>query len=154
MIDKFLSVAMLVTVMVGVLGALGPSQVKADNDNKPEGKIRSFIGLWQGIDPSDGGRHLWSIAKKDGETKVRLSDTYIRACNGGRGTFESDEVVLVERDLVAPMLIQCLTPDNSPDGAPAVIDFKFTRIQEGIIEVTTLPRNPLLKPTTLFRINK
>ena len=40
MIDKFLSVAKLVAVMVGMLGALGSSQVKADNDNKAGGKIR------------------------------------------------------------------------------------------------------------------
>jgi hypothetical protein len=53
------------------------------------------------------------------------------------------------------MLVQCLTdPDNLPDGDPVVINFNFTLIQAGIIEVTTLPGDPLQKPTTLFKINK
>jgi len=46
----------------------------------------SFIGLWEGVDPDDGGHQVLSISNGgQGGVNLLLYDTYFTLCNGGRG---------------------------------------------------------------------
>ncbi|MDO9106894.1 MAG: hypothetical protein Q7U57_18280 [Methylovulum sp.] len=46
----------------------------------------SFTGLWEGVDPDDGGHQVLSITHNgQGGVSLTLFDTYFSLCNGGRG---------------------------------------------------------------------
>ena len=45
-----------------------------------------FIGLWESVDPDDGGHQVLSITDNgQGGVNLLLFDTYFTLCNGGRG---------------------------------------------------------------------
>ena len=71
--------------------------------------LRSFIGLWEGIDPVDGGDSLRSITcSLDRSCALAVTDSVITLCGGGpafasgTGGLEGDELVFPEVVLACP----------------------------------------------------
>ena len=65
--------------------------------------LRSFVGLWEGIDPVDGGDALRSITCSLGRScTLAVTDSVITLCGGGpafaggTGGLEGDELVFPE----------------------------------------------------------
>jgi hypothetical protein len=70
------------------------------NDERSFGGERPFVGLWEGIDPTDGGDALRSITcAKDQTCNLAPTDTVISLCGSGTGFaagtggLEGDELV-------------------------------------------------------------
>lgn len=70
---------------------------------------RSFVGLWQGIDPLDGGEALHSITCfRDRTCQLVASDSVVSFCGGesalinGTGSLEGDELVFPDAVLACP----------------------------------------------------
>lgn len=69
---KMIAIATLITV-----GLTGQSVI-ADNERKIP-----IVGLWEGIDPDDGGNHLRSITRNENGTLSLIgSSTYFTMCDG------------------------------------------------------------------------
>jgi hypothetical protein len=71
--------------------------------------LRSFIGLWEGIDPVDGGDSLRSITcSVDQSCSLAVTDSVITLCGGGpafaggTGGLEGEELVFPEVVLACP----------------------------------------------------
>jgi hypothetical protein len=71
--------------------------------------LRSFVGLWEGIDPVDGGDSLRSITcSLDRSCALAVTDSVITLCGGrpafagGTGGLEGDELVFPEVVLACP----------------------------------------------------
>jgi hypothetical protein len=71
--------------------------------------LRSFIGLWEGIDPVDGGDSLRSITcSLDRSCALAVTDSVITLCGGGpafasgTGSLEGDLLVFPEVVLACP----------------------------------------------------
>ncbi len=99
--------AVSLTIMV-VFGLMNMASTFA-NAESPE---NNFVGLWQGIDPLDGGRITLSISPSDpkgatrGALDLRFNDTYIRICAPGRGIYLADANVRGDH------LVRVGTPDE------------------------------------------
>jgi hypothetical protein len=70
---------------------------------------RSFVGLWEGIDPVDGGDSLRSITCfRDQSCKLAATDSVVTLCGsgpafaGGTGGLEGDELVFPDAALTCP----------------------------------------------------
>lgn len=73
----FKPIAMATLIIMGITS----QSVLADNEREIP-----FIGLWEGIDPDDGGNQWRSIAlNEDGTFNLTGSSTYFSLCNGMRG---------------------------------------------------------------------
>jgi hypothetical protein len=71
--------------------------------------LRSFVGLWEGIDPVDGGDSLRSITcSLDRSCALAVTDSVVTLCGGGpafasgTGGLEGDELVFPEVVLACP----------------------------------------------------
>ena len=71
--------------------------------------LRSFIGLWEGIDPVDGGDSLRSITcQRDQSCELAATDSVITLCGGGpgfasgTGGLEGDELLFPDTVLACP----------------------------------------------------
>jgi hypothetical protein len=71
--------------------------------------LRPFIGLWEGIDPVDGGDSLRSITcSRDRSCKLAATDSVITLCGGGAGFvdgtggLEGDELIFPDAVLTCP----------------------------------------------------
>ncbi len=138
---KFLALA-----SIALLGSLASFQTSA-------AKFGSFLGAWQGTDPNDGGLQTWFISPSGnlGIYQVRVHDTYIRTCEGKRGSFLG-EGRMNRGALIAELEIQCFSdPDNDPIGDPVPVTFTIESGLGGTLEAAS---EGLQLPTTLFRISK
>jgi len=70
---------------------------------------RSFVGLWEGIDPVDGGDSLRSITCfRDRSCRLAATDSVITLCGGGpafvggTGALEGDALVFPDAVLTCP----------------------------------------------------
>lgn len=67
-------IAMVTLITIGLTG----QSVLADNE-----KESSFTGLWEGVDPQDGGNQMRSITRnEDGTFSLIGRDTYLSTCDG------------------------------------------------------------------------
>lgn len=83
---------------VSLLLALVASAAAADE--RSVFSVRAFVGLWEGIDPVDGGDVLHSITCfRDGTCQLVVADRVVTLCGGGSGVLggtgalEGDELV-------------------------------------------------------------
>ena len=103
---------------------------------------RSFVGLWEGIDPVDGGDSLRSITCFEDRTcNLAVTDSVITLCGGGSG-FASGTGGLEGDELVFPdVLLTC------PNGEEAhlVVSYERDQLNRTLVETavvggaTTLP---------------
>lgn len=73
-----------VTLFVLTTHMSSPALARDFHEGKSD--IQQFIGLWEGIDPDDGGHQTMSLTDNgDGKVKLLLHDTFFSLCEGGRG---------------------------------------------------------------------
>ncbi len=85
--------------------------------------VRAFIGLWEGIDPVDGGNAVRSITcQRDRSCELRVTDTVFTLCGGGPA-FASGTGGLEGGELVFPDVV--LTCPG--DGPTAHLSVRFAR---------------------------
>lgn len=103
--------------------------------------LRSFIGLWEGIDPVDGGDALRSITcERDRSCTLAATDSVITLCGGGPA-FASGTGRLEGNQLVFPeFLLTC------PDGTEVTLAVSFepdplnrTLVETAVVGDRTLP---------------
>jgi hypothetical protein len=98
----------LVFAAVALLPPAFASSANADSERSFFG-LRSFVGLWEGIDPVDGGDSLRSITcHLDRSCNLAATDSVITLCGGGSafasgtGGLEGDELVFPDAVLTCP----------------------------------------------------
>lgn len=98
----------LVFASMALLPLAVASSANADSERSFFG-LRSFVGLWEGIDPVDGGDSLRSITcSLDRSCKLAATDSVITLCGGGpafasgTGGLEGDELVFPDAVLACP----------------------------------------------------
>jgi hypothetical protein len=94
--------------------------------------VRSFVGLWEGIDPVDGGIVLHSITcSGDGTCQLVVADSVVSLCEGGSGVLagtgalEGDELVFPD------VVLTC------PDGSTLDLENRYERDQRNRTLVLT-----------------
>jgi hypothetical protein len=107
--------------------------------------VRAFVGLWEGVDPVDGGDSLRSITcRRDGSCALAASDTVVTLCGGGpafvggTGGLEGDELVFADAVLTCP------------DGETLDLVLRFARdsLNRTLVETTTVGERTL--PNIVF----
>jgi hypothetical protein len=98
----------MVLAALALLPLASASLADADSERSSFG-LRSFIGLWEGIDPVDGGDSLRSITcSVDQSCTLAVTDSVITLCGGGpafaggTGGLEGEELVFPEVVLACP----------------------------------------------------
>jgi hypothetical protein len=108
---------------------------------------RSFVGLWEGVDPVDGGDSLRSITcQKDQSCRLAATDSVITLCGsgpaffGGTGGLEGDELFF--RDAV----LTC--PDGR--GVDLVISFERDPLNRTLVETVVVVDTGATLPNIIF----
>jgi hypothetical protein len=104
-------------------------------------ELRSFIGLWEGIDPVDGGDSLRSITcSLDQSCTLAVTDSVITLCGGGPG-FASGTGGLEGEELVFPEVVLAC-----PDGTEVDLAVSYERdplnhtlVETAVVGDRTLP---------------
>jgi hypothetical protein len=98
----------VVLAAVALLPLAFASLANAESERSSFG-LRSFTGLWEGIDPVDGGDSLRSITcSRDGSCQLAATDSVVTLCGGGpgfasgTGGLEGDELVFPDAVLACP----------------------------------------------------
>ena len=106
---------------------------------------RAFVGLWEGIDPVDGGDALRSITCSEDQTcHLAVTDSVITLCGGGTG-FASGTGGLDGDELVFPdVLLTC------PNGEEAhlVVSFERDQLNRTLVETAIVGSRTL--PNIIF----
>jgi hypothetical protein len=117
---------------------------KADGERSFDGE-RAFVGLWEGIDPVDGGDSLRSITCAEDQTcHLALTDSVITLCGGGTG-FASGTGGLEGDELVFPdVLLTC------PNGEEAhlVVSYERDQLNRTLVETAVVGDRTL--PNIIF----
>jgi hypothetical protein len=130
----------VVLASMALLPPTWASSANAESERSLFG-LRSFIGLWEGIDPVDGGDSLRSITcSLDRSCALAVTDSVITLCGGGpafasgAGGLEGDELVFPE------VVLTC------PDGAAIDLVISFERdplngtlVETAVVGDRTLP---------------
>jgi hypothetical protein len=133
----------LVTLCVVLVLSLGPLATTASSEPS-----RSFLGLWQGIDPRDGSGVLYSLADndRDGVIEIIGRETFFTGC-GGDGVVNGTGVVGRGGLLVAEVVLKCRP---GPE-LPATATFQLIPRDDVLILVAPAPAAP---PITLHRVSQ
>ena len=109
------------------------------------GGERTFVGLWEGIDPVDGGNSLRSITCLEDQTcNLAATDSVITLCGGGAG-FASGTGGLEGDELVFPdVVLAC------PDGEEVHLVISYERDQLNRTLVETAVVGDITLPNIIF----
>jgi hypothetical protein len=108
---------------------------------------RSFVGLWEGVDPVDGGDSLRSITcQRDQSCRLAATDSVITLCGsgpafvGGTGGLEGDELVFGDAVLTCP------------DGREVdlVISYERDPLNRTLVETTVVVDTGATLPNIIF----
>jgi hypothetical protein len=120
------------------------SSAKAENERSFDGE-RSFVGLWEGIDPADGGDSLRSITCfEDRSCNLAVTDTVISLCGSGTG-FASGTGGLEGDELVFPDVV--LTCSDGEE-AHLVVSYERDRLNRTLVETAVVGARTL--PNIVF----
>jgi len=109
--------------------------------------LRSFIGLWEGIDPVDGGDALRSITcSRDRSCNFAATDSVITLCGGGpafaggTGGLEGDELAFPDAVLTCP------------DGTVVNLAINYERdpLNRTLVETTVVVDTDTTLPNIIF----
>jgi hypothetical protein len=136
----------LVVAAVALLPLALGSSANAASERSLFG-LRSFIGLWEGIDPVDGGDSLRSITcSLDRSCELAATDSVITLCGGGAGfaggtgSFEGDELVFPDAVLTCP------------DGTTVNLAIRYERdpFNRTLVETTVVVDTETTLPNIIF----
>lgn len=80
-------------------------------ENKSASGINQYVGLWEAVDPDDGGHQILSLTKNsDGKIRILLRDTYFTLCDGSdKGYSQGTGILKPDGSLVSDDLtLTCL----------------------------------------------
>ena len=127
--------------------AAGPASA-VDAEAKVSAATRMFVGLWEGVDASDGSLTQRSITCEGPDAcKVLGADSFLTLCKGGRGVLQGMGRIAEGVLKVPGFTLTCF-------GGPSVsVDTTFTpdRRNGTLVEQTA---NPQIKPITFHRISR
>jgi hypothetical protein len=136
----------VVLAAVALLPLVSASLANADSERSLFG-LRSFIGLWEGIDPVDGGDSLRSITCfEDQSCRLAATDSIITLCGGGAGFvdgtggLEGDELAF--RDAV-------LTCPHDPE-LDLAISYRRDPLNRTLVETTVVDDTGAMLPNIIF----
>jgi hypothetical protein len=105
-------IVVLAALAVLPLASASPADAQSEQSMlgpRSSSGLRSFVGLWEGIDPVDGGDAIRSITcSTDRSCTLPVTDSVITLCGGGpafaggTGGLESEELVFPEVVLTCP----------------------------------------------------
>jgi hypothetical protein len=108
---------------------------------------RSFVGLWEGIDPVDGGDSLRSITcSNDRSCRLAATDSIVTLCEGGPG-FADGTGSLEGDELVFPDVVLACPDDTEVDLA---ISYERDRLNRTLIETTVVVDTGTTLPNIIF----
>src|SRR5215212_4219519 len=109
--------------------------------------VEAFVGLWEGVDPNDGGHQILSIVDNgDGTVKLLLHDTTFTLCPTDEGVSEGTGIVQSNDDLTsADFTLTCLATET-----PQAIPTTF-HLENGVLH--RIRANPLL-PVDYYRTSE
>jgi hypothetical protein len=137
---------LLVLASMALLPLSSMSSAEADSERSFFG-LRSFVGLWEGIDPVDGGDSLRSITcSRDRSCKLAATDSVITLCGGGAafasgtGGLEGDELVFPDAVLTCP------------DGTAVDLAISYERdpLNRTLVETTVVVETGTTLPNIIF----
>jgi hypothetical protein len=135
---------------VALLSLAFVSSASADSE-RPSFSVRSFIGLWEGIDPVDGGDSLRSITCfLDQSCELAATDSVITLCGGGaafargKGGFEGNALVFPDTVLTCP------------DGREVDLSIRFERdpFNRTLVETTVVGGERTLPNIVFHKISR
>ena len=136
----------LVLAFVALLPLAFASSANAASERSFFG-LRSFVGLWEGIDPVDGGDSLRSITcHRDQTCNLAATDSVITLCGGG-AAFANGTGGLEDDDLVfADAVLTC------PDGRQVnlMISYERDRLNRTLVETTVVVDTGTTLPNIIF----
>ena len=137
------TIAMATLIIMGLTG----QSVVADNERKIP-----FVGLWEGIDPDDGGNQLRSItSNEDGRTfSLTGSSTYFSLCGGTERGVIVGKGVIQGTVLKTKVTLTCfnVTP---PSLYEVEANYELDRKNGTLTELTDLRRKNQ-KPPIIFHL--
>jgi hypothetical protein len=113
---------------------------------RPLVSARSFVGLWEGIDPVDGGHSLRSITcDRDRSCKLAATDSIITLCGGGAGFVGGTGGLEGNQLVFADAVLTC------PDGTELdlAISYERDRPNRTLVETVIVGGGPTL-PNIVF----
>jgi hypothetical protein len=80
-----------------------------------QGEVHQFIGLWEAVDPDDGGHQALSITDNgDGTVMQLVYDTFFSLCNGDRGIGQGTGIPAPGRSLKSDdFTVTCLETNQA-----------------------------------------
>ncbi|HKH20103.1 MAG TPA: hypothetical protein VKB53_04235 [Gammaproteobacteria bacterium] len=102
--------------------------------------VEAFVGLWEGVDPNDGGHQILSIADNgDGTVKLLLHDTTFTLCPTDEGVSEGTGIVQSNDDLKsADFTLTCLAT-QMPQAIPTTF-----HLENGVLHrIRATPLRPV-----------
>ena len=112
---------------------------------------RSFVGLWEGIDPVDGGDSLRSITcSKDQTCNLAVTDSVVTLCGGGTG-FASGTGGLEGRELVFPNVVL-----TCPNGAAVhlAVSYQHDLLNRTLVETVLVVGGRTLPNIIFHKISR
>ena len=128
-------------------GATG-TVVAAEAEAKTSSATRTFVGLWEGVDASDGSLTQRSITCERPNSCIVLgADSFLALCKGGRGVLQGTGTIARGVLKVPGFTLTCF------DGPSVSVDTTFTPdFRNGTLVEQTA--NPQIKPITFHRISR
>jgi len=132
-----------------LLPALAPS-ADAQSERASFG-VRSFVGLWEGIDPVDGGDSLRSITCfLDQSCKLAATDSVITLCGGGSAFAHGTGGLEGNALLFSDVVLTC------PDGREVDLSISFERdlFNRTLVETTVVGDERTLPNIIFHKISR
>jgi hypothetical protein len=137
---------LLPLALTGVGGALAADA--ATKANTPAA-TRTFVGLWEAVDPNDGSLTQRSITCEGPEAcQVLGADTFFTFCNGSRGLLQGTGSIAKGVLSVPNFTLTCFETGHS---VPAATTFEPDRRNGTLVQHSS---NPQIKPITFHKISQ
>jgi hypothetical protein len=134
----------LVLAFVGLVPVASASSANAASE-------RSFVGLWEGVDPVDGGDSLRSITCfEDRSCKLAATDSVVTLCGGG-SAFVGGTGGLEGEALVFPDAVLTCPDDTTLDLA---ISFERDRRNRTLVETVVVDGGPTLPNIVFHKVSR
>jgi hypothetical protein len=102
--------------------------------------VASFVGLWEGVDPNDGGHQILSVTdNKDGTLRLLLHDTTYTLCPTDKGISEGTGIIQPDGTLNSEnFTLKCLATET-PQSTPT----SFQLEKDVLHRIRTAPLDPI-----------
>jgi hypothetical protein len=127
----------MLTVLVATIVFIAPLTDTAAQRTR----LRDYFGLWEAVDPDDGGHQILSITDNgDGKARLLLRDTYWTLCNGSdKGVSRGTAILQNDGKLKSDDLTLTCIEENTTRATPTTFE-----LESGFLNrVRTAPLSPI-----------